>query len=282
MGTEEKSNLTLFDGQQIRKLFHAGEWWFSIIDVVDVLVGGDRARKYWSDLKKKLGDEGYVELSEKIGQLKMVAPDGKQRLTDCANSETLFRVIQSIPSPKVEPLKRWLAKVGKERLDEIENPELAMGRMQDLYEKKGYPKEWIDKRLRGIAVRQDLTDEWKQRGVTNSQEFAILTNEIMHGTFALKVDEYKQVKALARENLRDHMTDIELILTMLGEATTTKLHRDRDSIGMAPLKKDAKDGGAVAGRTRKDIEKQSGKPVISKENFKQLAVKKSKKLKGEG
>ena len=282
MGTEDKSNLTLFDGQQIRKLFHAGEWWFSIIDVVDVLVGGDRARKYWSDLKKKLGDEGYVELSEKIGQLKMVAPDGKQRLTDCANSETLFRVIQSIPSPKVEPLKRWLAKVGKERLDEIENPELAMGRMQDLYEKKGYPKEWIDKRLRGIAVRQDLTDEWKQRGVTNSQEFAILTNEIMHGTFALKVDEYKQVKALARENLRDHMTDIELILTMLGEATTTKLHRDRDSKGMAPLKKDAKDGGAVAGRTRKDIEKQSGQPVISKENFKQLAVKKSKKLKGEG
>jgi len=283
MGTEEKSNLALFDGQQIRKLFHEGEWWFSIIDVVDVLVGGDRARKYWSDLKRKLGDEGYVELSEKIGQLKMVAPDGKQRLTDCANSETLFRVIQSIPSPKVEPLKRWLAKVGKERLDEIENPELAMGRMQELYEKKGYPKEWIDKRLRGIAVRQDLTDEWKQRGVSNNQEFAILTNEIMHGTFALKVDEYKQVKALARENLRDHMTDIELILTMLGEATTTKLHRDRDSIGMAPLKKDAKDGGAVAGRTRKDIEKQSGKPVISKENFKQLAGKKVKKLEeGEG
>jgi DNA-damage-inducible protein D len=137
-----------------------------------------------------------------------------------------FRLIQSIPSPKAEPFKLWLAKVGKERLDEIENPELAMGRMQELYEKKGYPKEWIDKRLRGIAVRQDLTDEWKQRGVTNSQEFAILTNEIMRGTFALKVDEYKQVKALARENLRDHMTDIELILTMLAEATTTKLHRD--------------------------------------------------------
>lgn len=280
MGTETNSHLALFDGRQIRKAFHAGEWWFSIIDVVEVLVGGDRARKYWSDLKKKLGVEGYIEVSEKIGQLKMVAPDGKQRLTDCANSETLFRVIQSIPSPKVEPFKRWLAKVGKERLDEIENPELAMGRMQDLYEKKGYPKEWIDKRLRGMAVRQDLTDEWKERGVTSSQEFAILTNEIMQGTFALKVNEYKQVKALARENLRDHMTDIELILTMLGEATTTKLHRDRDSKGMATLKKDAKDGGAVAGRTRKDIEKQSGKPVISPENFKQLAVKKTKKFKG--
>lgn len=280
MGTETNSHLALFDGRQIRKAFHSGEWWFSIIDVVEVLVGGDRARKYWSDLKKKLGVEGYIEVSEKIGQLKMVAPDGKQRLTDCANSETLFRVIQSIPSPKVEPFKRWLAKVGKERLDEIENPELAMGRMQDLYEKKGYPKEWIDKRLRGMAVRQDLTDEWKERGVTSSQEFAILTNEIMQGTFALKVNEYKQVKALARENLRDHMTDIELILTMLGEATTTKLHRDRDSKGMATLKKDAKDGGAVAGRTRKDIEKQSGKPVISPENFKQLAVKKTKKIKG--
>ena len=278
MNNKEESNLALFDGRQIRKAFHEGEWWFSIIDVVEVLVGGDRSRKYWSDLKKKLSTEGYVEVSEKIGQLKMVAPDGKQRLTDCANSETLFRVIQSIPSPKVEPLKRWLAKVGKERLDEIENPELAMGRMQELYEKKGYPKEWIDKRLRGIAVRQDLTDEWKQRGVTNSQEFAILTNEIMQGTFALKVDEYKQVKALAHENLRDHMTDIELILTMLGEATTTKLHRDRDSVGMAPLQKDAKDGGAVAGRTRKDIEKQTGKPVISPDNFKQLAGKKMKKI----
>jgi hypothetical protein len=209
----------------------------------------------------------------------MAAPDGKQRLTDCANTETLFRVIQSIPSPKVEPLKRWLAKVGKERLDEIENPELAMGRMQALYEKKGYPKEWIDKRLRGIAVRQDLTDEWKERGAATSLEFAILTNEIMQGTFDLKVDEYKQVKTLVRENLRDHMTDIELILTMLAEATTTKLHRDRDSQGMEPLQKDAKDGGAVAGRTRKDIEQQTGKPVISTENFKQLASVRPKKLK---
>ena len=281
MGAEKKSNLVLFDGQQIRKLFHAGEWWFSIIDVVDVLVGGDRARKYWSDLKKKLLQEGYDQLSENIGQLKLQSSDGKFYTTDCANSETLFRIIQSIPSPKAEPFKRWLAKVGKERLEEIENPELAMGRMQELYEKKGYPKEWIDKRLRGIAVRQDLTDEWKQRGASNSQEFAILTNEIMHGTFALKVDEYKQVKALAHENLRDHMTDIELILTMLAEATTTKLHRDRDSKGMTPLKKDAKDGGAVAGRTRKDIEKQTGKPVISPDNFKPLAGKKmTKKLSG--
>ncbi len=278
MSAENDNKLALFEGRQIRKMHHEGEWWFSIIDVVEVLIGGDRPRKYWNDLKKKLAAEGYIEVSEKIGQLKMVAPDGKQRLTDCANTETLFRVIQSIPSPKVEPLKRWLAKTGKERLDEIENPELAMGRMQDLYEKKGYPKEWIDKRLRGIAVRQDLTDEWKERGATSRNEFAILTNEIMQGTFDLKVDEYKKVKSLARENLRDHMTDIELILTMLAEATTTKLHRDRDSSGMVKLKNDAKDGGAVAGRTRRDIEQQTGKPVISTENFKQLTSKSPKKL----
>jgi hypothetical protein len=281
MSTEKDNKLALFEGRQIRKAFHEGEWWFSIIDVVEALVGGDRPRKYWNDLKKKLLQEGYDQLSEKIGQLKMRSSDGKFYATDCANTETLFRIIQSIPSPKVEPLKRWLARVGKERIDEIENPELAMGRMQDLYEKKGYPKEWIDKRLRGIAVRQDLTDEWKGRGAATRLEFAILTNEIMQGAFDLKVDEYKQVKDLERENLRDHMTDIELILTMLAEATTTKLHRDRDSQGMDPLKKDAKDGGAVAGRTRKDIERQTSKPVISTENFKKLTGKRLKKLKGD-
>ncbi len=280
MSTKEESKLAVFEGKRIRKVFHEGEWWISIIDVIDILVGGDRPRKYWNDLKNKLIAEGYGEVSEKIGQLKMVAPDGKLRLTDCANTETMFRIIQSIPSPKVEPLKRWLARIGKERIDEIENPELVMARMQDLYEKKGYPKEWIDKRLRGIAVRQDLTDEWKNRGARSTLEFAILTNEIMQGAFDLKVEEYKQVKDLQRENLRDHMTDIELILTMLAEATTTKLHRDRDSQGFAPLKKDAKDGGAVAGRTRKDIEAQTGKPVISRENFKQLGTKGRKRLKG--
>lgn len=278
MSTEKDSKLALFEGRQIRKAFHEGEWWFSIIDVVEVLVGGDRPRKYWNDLKKKLATEGYSEVSEKIGQLKMTAPDGKQRFTDCASTETLFRIIQSIPSPKVEPLKRWLARVGKERIDEIENPELAMARMQELYEKKGYPKEWIDKRLRGIAVRQDLTDEWRNRGAQTTLEYAILTNEIMQGAFGLKVDEYKQVKGLERENLRDHMTDIELILTMLAEATTTELHRDRNSDGMAPLKRDAQDGGAVAGRTRKDIEAQTGKPVISGDNFKKLSARKPKRL----
>ncbi len=279
MSTGKDNKLTLFEGRRIRKAYHEGEWWFAVIDIVEVLTGSSIPKRYWSDLKRKLIAEGYTEVSEKIGQLKMIAPDGKQRVTDCANTETLFRIVQSIPSPKVEPLKRWLARVGKERIDEIENPELAMGRMQELYEKKGYPKQWIDKRLRGIAVRQDLTDEWKDRGAATRLEFAILTNEIMQGAFNLKVEDYKQVKNLERENLRDHMTDIELILTMLAEATTTKLHRDRDSQGFEPLKKDAKDGGAVAGRTRKDIESQTGTPVISSENFKQLTGKRTKRLK---
>jgi prophage antirepressor-like protein len=277
MVKQDLIRVAVFEGKQIRKIMHEGEWWFSIIDIIEVLTGNGRPRKYWSDLKKKLILEGYLEVSEKIGQLKMMSSDGKMRATDCANTETMFRVIQSIPSPKVEPLKQWLARVGYERLEEIENPELSMERMQALYEKKGYPKEWIDKRMRGIAVRQDLTDEWKNRGAKTSLEYAILTNEIMQGAFDLKVDEYKQVKGLARENLRDHMTDIELILTMLGEATTTKLHRDRDSQGLEPLQKDAKEGGAVAGSTRKDIEKRSGKPVVTSDNFKELVGSQGKK-----
>ena len=263
----------------IRKTLHEGEVWFSVIDVVGALVGKDRPRKYWSDLKQKLIVEGFGELSEKIGQLKLPAPDGKLRFTDCATAETMFRIIQSIPSPKVEPLKRWLARVGRERLEEIEDPELSMARMQELYEQKGYPKEWIDKRMRGIAVRQDLTDEWKERGVADNKGFAVLTNEIMDGAFGLKVDQYKRVKGLNRENLRDHMTDLELILTMLAEATTTKIHQDRDSQGMEHLRKDARDGGSVAGRTRRDIEAQSGTPVISIENYKALGSRKPKVIK---
>jgi len=270
--------VALFDGKRIRKILSEDEWWFSIIDIVKVLTASNNPKRYWSDLKRKLAKEGYSELYDKIVQLKFVAADGKYYATDCANTETMFRIIQSIPSPKVEPLKRWLAKVGRERIEEIENPELSMERMQALYEKKGYPKEWIDKRMRGIAVRQDLTDEWKNRGAKTSLEYAILTNEIMQGAFDLKVDEYKQVKGLARENLRDHMTDIELILTMLGEATTTKLHRDRDSQGIEPLKKDAQEGGAVAGNTRRDIESRSGKPVVTTENFKSLTGKGKKKI----
>lgn len=272
------SKLAVFQGKHIRRILHNEEWWFSVIDIIEVLTDSSIPKRYWSDLKSKIVSEGFAETYEKIVRLKMTSPDGKMRLTDCANTETMFRIIQSIPSPKVEPLKRWLARVGKERIEEIENPELAMERMKELYARKGYPKEWIDKRTRGIAVRQDLTDEWKARGAKTNIEYAILTNEIMEGAFELKVEDYKKVKGLERENLRDHMNDIELILTMLAEATTTKLHRDRDSQGFEPLKKDAQDGGGVAGRTRKDIESHTGKPVVSGENFKELTGKKRKKV----
>jgi prophage antirepressor-like protein len=282
MSKQEESKLAVFEGKQIRKTLHEGAWWFVVVDVVAVLTDSANPSSYHRDMRRR--DASLTEAFKGGGQiapplaLEFATAGGPQKL-QCWNTEGIFRLIQSIPSPKAEPFKRWLARVGKERLDEIENPELSMVRMQELYEKKGYPKEWIDKRLRGIAVRQDLTDEWKNRGARAASEYAILTNEIMQGAFGLKVEEYKQVKNLARENLRDHMTDIELILTMLGEATTTKLHRDRDSRGMVPLKKDAQDGGAVAGRTRKDIESQSGRPVISAENFKQLPARKAKKVK---
>ncbi len=274
MKGDENKKIALFEGEKVRKQFYNNEWWFSIIDVISILTDSDRPRKYWNDLKKKLIDEGYIQVSEKIGQLKMEAIDGKMRHTDCSNTETLFRIIQSIPSKKVEPLKRWLAQVGKERIDEIENPELAQERMKVTYEKKGYPKNWIDKRLRGMAVRQDLTDEWKNRGVQKNIDYAILTNEIMQGTFDMNVDEYKKFKNLERENLRDHMTDLELILTMLGEATTTKLTKGRDSQGFEELQKNAQDGGKIAGKTRKDIELESGEKVASNENYLEIENKK--------
>ncbi len=269
-------NVAVFEGKHIRKTIHEGEWWFSVADVIVVLTNTSNANDYIKKMRKRDN-----ELSKGWGQIVtplLLSTEGGKQKMNCASTVGLFRIIQSIPSPSAEPFKLWLAKVGHERIQEIENPELSMERMQALYEKKGYPKEWIDKRMRGIAVRQDLTDEWKNRGARTSLEYALLTNEIMQGAFDLKVDEYKQVKGLARENLRDHMTDIELILTMLGEATTTKLHRDRNSQGLEPLKQDAQEGGAVAGSTRRDIEKRSGKPVVTGENFKELTVKGKKNL----
>lgn len=277
MTAQEIIKRAVFEGKEIRKTIHNGEWWFVVEDVVLALIDSKDPKQYIQRMKRRdpeLG-KGWVQI---VHTLSIQTLGGAQRML-CANTEGLFRIIQSIPSPKAEPFKRWLAKVGHERIQEIENPELAMARMQELYEKKGYPKEWIDKRMRGIAVRQDLTDEWKNRGAKNSREYAILTNEIMQGAFDLKVEEYKAVKNLERENLRDHMTDMELILTMLAEATTTTLHRDRDSQGFEPLKEDARDGGAVAGRTRKDIEQQTGKPVVSQDNFKEIATPRRKKVK---
>ncbi len=268
------TKIATFKGRQVRRTIHNNEWWFVIVDVVAVLTDSIQPEGYLKDMRRR--DQ---ELEKGWGQIATplsIKTEGGLQKINCANPEGIFRIIQSIPSPKAEPFKRWLARVGHERIQEIENPELAMDRMKEIYEKKGYPKEWIDKRTRGIAVRQGLTDEWKNRGAKSDMEFAILTNEIMESAFDLKVDDYKKLKGLKRENLRDHMDDIELILTMLGEATTTKLTKDRNSEGFDPLKKDARDGGAVAGRTRKDIERQSGKKVVSRENYLLLSEKRKR------
>lgn len=261
------TKIAIFQKKEIRKIIHKNGWWFSVIDIVEALTGTERPRKYWSDLKKKLVNEGYFEMSEKIGQLKLIAPDGKMRETDCADTETVFRIIQTIPSPKAEPFKRWLARVGYERVKEIENPELATKRTRALYKAKGYSDAWIEKRMRGIEIRETLTDEWNKRGAKTNREYAILTAEISKAAFGMTPSQYKKFKGLRRENLRNHMEDLELILTMLGEATTTKVTKARNSKGFLPLKQDAKEGGEVAGSTRKDIEKRTGKPVSTRTNY---------------
>ena len=260
------TKVSIFDEKKVRKILFNNEWYFSIIDVCSILIESSDSGAYWRKLKQRLVAEGSEVVTFCHG-LKLTSSDGKKYKTDCANTEGVFRIIQSIPSPKAEPFKLWLAKIAKERIDEIENPELAMDRAKSIYEKKGYDKGWIDKRMRGISVRHSLTDEWAKRGVNKPIDYAILTNDIMQGAFNLKVQEYKQFKGIEKENLRDHMTDLELIIAMLGEATTTQITQQKNSQGLDKLRSDAKIGGAVAGRTRKDIEKQTGKKVISKENF---------------
>ncbi|MFH1521837.1 MAG: BRO family protein [archaeon] len=267
--------MVVFENKKIRRSWYEEEWYFSVIDIINVLEVSFRPRKYWADLKAKLIEEGF-QLSDKIGQLKMLAEDGKSRFTDCANTESMFRIIQSIPSKKAEPFKRWLAKVGYERIQEIENPELAQERMKEIYKEKGYSNEWIEKRVRGIAVRNELTDEWKSRGVQDDVSFAVLTNEISKATFGKTINEYKQHKNLTKQNLRDHMDDLELIFGMLGEASTTRLTRERDSKQFPKLRKDAKDGGRVAGNARVDFEKTLGKGIVSEDNY--LDLQKNKKL----
>lgn len=271
------TKIAIFQKKEIRKIIHKGEWWFSVIDVVEALSGTDRPRKYWNDLKKKLVKEGFLEVSEKIGQLKMLSPDGKLRETDCTNTETMFRIIQAIPSPKAEPFKRWLARVGFERVEEIENPELAIKRTRAIYKAKGYSDAWIEKRMRGIEVRETLTDEWKKRGVKEGQEYAILTAEISRATFGMTPSQYQKLKGLKRENLRDHMNDLELIFTMLGEASTTEIARNKDTRGFIENKKAAKEGGAVAGDARRNLELKSGKKVSTGKNY-LPAPKKARKL----
>src|SRR3989338_5791929 len=221
--------LVVFHGKQIRRIWHNDEWWFSVVDIIEALTDSPTPRQYWGKVKDR--EFIQLELSPIWVQLKMPAEDGKLRETDCANTKNMFRIIQSIPSRKAEPFKLWLAQLGKERIEEIENPELAQDRVKEYYELKGYPKEWIDKRLRGIAIRQDLTDEWKNRGVEEEKDFAILTNEISKATFGKTVKEYKQFKGLQKsnQNLRDHMTDWELILNMVGEKATTDITVAKDA-----------------------------------------------------
>ena len=272
--------LVVFEGKNIRRLWHKKEWHFSIIDIVAVLTDSSIPKRYWSDLKAKLLEEGF-EPYDKIVQLKMPAEDGKLRETDSANTETMLRLIQSIPSKKAEPFKRWLAQVGYKRIQEIENPELAQDRAKEYYELKGYPKEWIDKRLRGIAIRQELTDEWKSRGVEEQKDFVILTNEISKATFGKTVGKYKQFKGIKKpnQNLRDHMTDWELILNMVGEKATTDITIAKDTKGLLKLKQTAKEGGNIAKNTRKELDQKIGKSIISKENYLHLEKKKKKELK---
>jgi len=280
---DSTTHIALFNGKAIRRKLVEDKWFFSVVDIVGVLTESENSRRYWSDLKIKLKEEDF-QLYDFLVQLKLKSGDGKEYSTDCADTEGIFRIIQSIPSKKAEPFKRWLAKVGYERIKEIENPELAQQRMKELYEQKGYSKEWIEKRLRGIAIRQELTDEWKQRGVEEDIDFAILTNEISKATFGKTISEYKKLKNLNRENLRDHMDDLELIFTMLGEASTTKITKSKEAQGFQENKIAARQGGEVAGNARKELEEKTGESVLFEDNFldePEKLKKKKKKLSGE-
>ena len=269
----QETAIKLFESKQVRSIWDAEkeQWYFSVVDVVEILTDSPDPRDYWYRIKKREKIQG-IELSTICRQFKLSAQDGKLRLTDCADTAGLLRIIQSIPSPKAEPFKLWLAQVGYERLEEIQNPELAAKRMRELYKAKGYSDEWIEKRVRGIAIRDELTNEWKKRGVKEQLEYAILTAEISRATFGMTPSEYKEFKSLDKrnDNLRDHMTDLELIFTMLGEASTTEIARNKDARGYDQNLDAAAEGGAVAGNARLDLEKKSGKKVSSRDNFKEL------------
>ena len=272
------ANIKLFQTKHVRTYWDSKDekWFFAIVDVIEILAESTKPRDYWYRLKKRERERG-IELSTNCRQLKMQARDGKMRETEIADTETLLRIIQSIPSPKAEPFKRWLAKVGYERLEEIENPELASKRTREIYKDKGYSDEWIEKRMRSIAIRDELTDEWEKRGVKERIEYAILTAEISKATFGLTPSQYREIKGLKRQNLRDHMTDLELIFSMLGEASTTKVARAKNAKGFTENKDAARIGGKIAGNARIELEKESGEKIISSENY--LLEKKIGKIK---
>jgi hypothetical protein len=273
------SSLKLFEDKQVRSLWDEAQerWYFSIVDVIAILTESPNPRKYWSVLKTRLKAEGS-QLATNCSQLKMKSSDGKFYKTDVADTEQLFRLIQSIPSPKAEPFKLWIAKVARERIDEIEDPEIGIDRLMETYLKKGYSKEWINQRLKSIEVRKELTDEWEERGVKKGGEYAILTDEITKAWSGLSVKEYKKHKDLKKENLRDNMTNLELVLNMLAEATTAEISKEKKPRTFVENKKIANQGGTIAGNTRKEIEAKTGKKVVSGLSAKQLLASKSKRL----
>ena len=275
---DQNKALVVFQGKDIRRTWFKDEWWFVIEDIVFVLTDSKDPKQYISKMRTRDEElsKGWVQF---VHTLSIPTSGGSQSM-NCANTEGIFRIIQSIPSSKAEPFKRWLAKVGYDRIQEIENPELAQNRVKEYYELKGYPKDWIDKRLRGIAVRQELTEEWKNRDIENQKEFTILTNEISRATFDKTTEEYKKFKSLKRnnQNLRDHMTDWELILTMVGEKATTDITVSKDSKGFSECKHSAVEGGTIAKNTRKEIEQKTGKSITSKENYLQKKKKKKKEI----
>lgn len=263
--SEELNKIALFRKKEIRRTIHNNEWWFVVEDVIEALTDSINPNDYLKKMKKR--DEQLVKGWGQIVTPLSIKTIGGVQALNCANTEDMFRIIQSIPSPKAEPFKRWLAKVGYERVKEIEDPELATKRTRMLYKLKGYSDGWIEKRMRGIAIREELTDEWKNRGAQEKRDYEILTAEISKATFGVTPSEYKELKGLERENLRDHMNDFELIFTMLGERSTTEIHRTEDSKGAEKLKADAKAGGEIAGGARKKLEKRLKKSIVSKENF---------------
>jgi len=271
---EESQNhqIALFKGKEIRKTLFQGEWWFVVVDVIGALTDSSNPKQYLKNMLNRDEElaKGWVQIEH---PLLIDTAGGKQHI-NCANTEGIFRIIQSIPSPKAEPFKRWLARVGYERVQEIENPELATKRTRMLYKLKGYSEDWIEKRMRGIAIREELTDEWEKRGVKEKRDYEILTAEISKATFGITPSQYKKLKGLKRENLRDHMDDFELIFNMLGERSTTEIHRNENSIGIKKLKNDAYRGGKVAGNARKELEKELGRSITTKNNFLSKAKRK--------
>jgi len=269
----KETAIKLFNDKQIRTIWNDDQekWYFSVVDVVGVLTDSPNPNNYWKVLKHRLAKEGS-ELVTNCNQLKMLSADGKYYKTDVADTEQLFRLIQSIPSPKVEPFKMWLAQVGRERIDEIEDPEIGIDRLMETYLRKGYSTAWINQRLKSIEVRKELTDEWDKSGVENGQEYAILTDDITKAWSGFTTKQYKKFKNLKRENLRDNMTNLELVLNMLAEATTTEISKEKKPNGFSESQKIARQGGVIAGKTRKEIEKKTGKKVVSGKNAKQLAA----------